>query len=128
VTDKIAESKFNDPYNKIFKLGEYQDKMKGVVLKRADYRDVIAEYDSADTFFYLDPPYEKSNKQQYKHFGFDYEEFRDIVSKIKGKFLISINDSPYIRELFRGFKIESIILPASGSHQTKPRRELFISG
>lgn len=33
---------------------------------------------------------------------------RDILSQIKGKFVLSYNDDPFIRELYREFYIEAV--------------------
>jgi DNA adenine methylase len=38
----------------------------------------------------------------------DYRDLKDILSKIKGKFLLSINDDPFIRSLFQDFIIEEV--------------------
>ena len=52
----------------------------------------------------------------------------DILSKIKGRFLLSIDDRPETRETFGRFKIEQVTTTysASGSHQ-KRVAELLIT-
>jgi len=87
---------------------DIKDRLKDAIALNKSYQDVIKKYDSADTFFYLDPPYEDSEKQKIYKFvtePFKYVELEDILSKIKGKFLLSINDSPNIRKIFKKFNI-----------------------
>ena len=80
-------------------------------------------------FFFIDPPYEES-KGLYKAFTFDFEELRDVLSKIKGSFMLTLNDSPNIRNIFREFNIKSVVVPAGskkfGDIGAKDRKELII--
>ena len=66
---------------------------------------MISHFDTPETFFYLDPPYEGSN--DYGSGRIHPEEVFEIVKKIRGKFLLSYNDSPNIRRIFKGFHILS---------------------
>lgn len=87
---------------------DYHNRLKNVKIFNTDYKELIKKFDSPNSFFYLDPPYEGSNKKHYKHHEFDYEKFKNILSKIKGKFLISINDSKNIRKIFKDFNIKNV--------------------
>jgi len=89
----------------------YGDRLKNTTILNKDFRKVIKQYDSPKTFFYLDPPYEKSEEQGvYKNL----EEFVtpqdvfDSLKNIKGKFLLSYNDSPTIRKLFSKYNIKKV--------------------
>ena len=83
----------------------YNDRLKHVKMYNTDYKNLIKKYDSKNTLFYLDPPYEGSSEEHYEHHAFDYDELERILSHIKGLFLLSINDSPNIRKLFKNFDI-----------------------
>ena len=54
----------------------------------------------------------------------------DRLKKLKGKFLLSINDSAEIRETFKDFKIMGLAVKGGGQANTdigvKIRKELFI--
>ncbi len=118
-----------DISNKIKRIAEYKQRMKNTRILNSDYRAVIAHYDSPKTFFYLDPPYPKSGHSKlYKHSEIDYEEMRDILSKIRGKFILSIDDTPLIRKLYNGFKIKKIKILKTSSEGIgqKTRTELII--
>ncbi len=102
-----------------------------VQIECKDFRDLIPRYDRDYTFFFLDPPY--WNIKGYKH-NFaeqDFLDLRDVLTGIKGKFLMTINDTPEVRDIFSKFKIEETSLKYScGSSKQgrgKLRTELFIS-
>ncbi len=127
----VSTTVYNDsnPYNKIKLLDEYQEKLKKTTILSQDYKSVIKTYDSPNTFFYLDPPYEKSDGL-YKEFTMDFEEMARLLKSIKGKFLLSINDSATIRNIFKDFKQSKLIVPPRSRHEgtagSKPRPELLI--
>ena len=106
ISNKIYK-KIN-PYNKLKNINLYKERLQGTTILNLDYTKVIEKYDSKETFFYLDPPYEESDKVIYKHNKFNYEELKNILQNIKGLFLLSINNSEYIRKLFNDFHIKEI--------------------
>jgi DNA adenine methylase len=117
----------SNPYNKLKNINEYQERMKNTTLLSQDYKTVIKNYDGPDTFFFLDPPYEKSTVL-YKHGGFDFKRLKDTLTGIKGKFLLTLNDSSYIRDLFSNFKIMGITVKGRGNKGVGmgSRKELII--
>lgn len=38
----------------------------------------------------------------------DFQNLADILENIHGKFILSLNDVPEVREIFAGFKIEEV--------------------
>lgn len=81
-----------------------KETLEGVVIENKDYSGIIKKYDSKKSFFFLDPPYENSEKL-YKHGDFDLVGFSETVKKIKGRVMITLNDSKRVRTLFKGFRI-----------------------
>lgn len=113
---------------KLKHLPKYKEMLKNTSLTSADYKIVIRAHDSPSSFFFLDPPYEKS-KGIYKNFNIDYDEMAKLLKSIKGKFMVTINDSEAIRNAFKGFKIKPIIVrggSGEGLGQTD-RNELVIT-
>jgi len=96
-----------NPLNKLKLVDDYQNRLRKAIFHNTSYEEILRDYDSETTFFYLDPPYEGS-KGLYSHYVFDYDKFRDILSSLKGKWLLSINDSERIRELFKEYKIVTV--------------------
>jgi len=96
-----------------------------------DYAALVPRFDRPGTFFYLDPPY--YGFEDYYGDGVfskdDFVKIGNILTSIKGKFLLSINDVPEIRELFKGYYIESELTTYLGARADKKKkvRELLIS-
>ena len=92
-------------------IHEASRRLQGVVIENKDFEKLIKQYDRPNTMFYLDPPYFET-EDYYEDVGFtekDHIRLRDTLLNIKGKFLLSYNDCPYIRELYSqpGIMIES---------------------
>jgi DNA adenine methylase len=126
-----ANRKPKDIYKSFYK---WALRLKYVTIENLDFRELIKRYDKDEAFFYLDPPY-VGTENYYKDIdGFGIKEHKELASmlkKIKGKFLLSYNDSPIVRELYKDFKIiESSPLEytlGSNMHKRKKRvKELFI--
>ncbi|MEY3371080.1 MAG: Geobacillus virus [Pseudomonadota bacterium] len=81
--------------------------LEDVIIENKDYIEIIKKYDSKKVFFFLDPPYQNS-KLLYKHGEFDLVEFSKIVKQIKGKVMITLNDSMKVRELFKDYRIVKV--------------------
>jgi DNA adenine methylase len=92
------------------------------------YEKILAKCDRPTTFFYLDPPY--FNRPYYK-FNFsekDYIEMAKQLKKIKGRFLLSLNDVPEIRRIFAAFEIMPLQMTYSSQRKAGKRyQELLIS-
>lgn len=81
-----------------------------VVIERLPYAEFIARYDRPHTLFYVDPPY--FNCETYYGDGIfsreDFQVLADLLRGIQGRFCMSINDVPEIREMFGEFRIEGV--------------------
>ena len=68
-----------------------------------DFTDAIAQH--KDSFLYLDPPYKsKYSLYGYKgsmHKGFDHAALAAMLKK-RDRWILSYNDCPEIRELYKG--------------------------
>ncbi|MBV9760284.1 MAG: DNA adenine methylase [Acidobacteriaceae bacterium] len=92
------------------------------------YGEILARYDRPGTLFYLDPPY--WGRKLY-NFNFADEDFVDLAERLKslqGKFVLSINDVPRIREIFQGFVLREIEISYTSQTKAGKRfRELLIA-
>ena len=92
---------------KLFHLiQQLETRMANVVVENQDFETLVRHYDREDAFFYLDPPY-YSTEDMYDG-GFDERDhirLRDLLRSINGRFLLSYNDCPHIRELYRDYEI-----------------------
>jgi DNA adenine methylase len=84
--------------------------MAGVVIENLDWLAFITRYDRAGSLFYLDPPY-WGGEGDYGAGMFSRDDFQRMADKlrsIEGRFLLSINDRPEIREMFAWADIEAV--------------------
>jgi DNA adenine methylase len=111
-------------------LEDVHERLCGVYLECLPYADLIWRYDCAGALFYLDPPY-FGCEEDYGLGVFseaDFDRLKGLLERLKGRFLMSINDRPEIRAAFAGFTIEEVGLNYRVSGQVTPARELIISG
>tara|TARA_R110001592_G_scaffold127303_1_gene338988 strand:- start:153 stop:920 length:768 start_codon:yes stop_codon:yes gene_type:complete len=87
----------------------YFNRLKNTKLANKNYVDIIKQYDSPATFFYLDPPYSDitKNKEYDKDLrDFDLNEMYESLKNIKGKFLLSydLKSKAQLKKLFNDKK------------------------
>ena len=106
---------------------KFKDKLKNTTILNNDALTVIQKYDKPNTFFYLDPPYENPKQNDYKNY-IDPQELYNVLKNIKGKFLLSYNDSKNIRNIFKEFDIHQIKTKYAHTQYIKerPKTELII--
>lgn len=93
-----------------------------------DYKKYIKQNNSEIAFFFLDPPYYKI-KNLYKNNNWGDDEFKEmkkILSKIKGYFMLTINDDPFIRELFKDYVINVVPVKYSIRNDKKVEKKTEI--
>ncbi|HEX8556218.1 MAG TPA: DNA adenine methylase, partial [Sphingomonas sp.] len=91
-------------------LADLHERLAGVTIERLDFGDFIRRYDRPGMLFYLDPPYwgcERDYGQDV--FGrADFERLADQLGGIAGRFILSINDTPGVREVFGRFHLVEV--------------------
>lgn len=91
---------------------EIHERLSGVVIECLDWREILKRYDGPDSLFYLDPPYWGCEKD-YGEGVFnrsDFAEMAEMLSAIKGRFMVSLNDTPEVRDTFSRFQIVPVNL------------------
>jgi DNA adenine methylase len=84
------------------------DRLSRVQLEQLPYEEIVRKYDRTGTFFYLDPPYYEIRLYRHNLEHDDFVSMAGLLKNIKGKFLLSINDHPEVRNIFSDFHIEPI--------------------
>jgi DNA adenine methylase len=75
-------------------------------------KTVAKTLDSSSTFVYVDPPYYYQGKKLYRYF-FSDDQHRDLaqsLTKASYSWLLSYDDAPFIRDIYRGSKLQPIYL------------------
>ena len=112
------------------KLEDLHERLSGVAIECLPYQEFITRYDRKHTLFYLDPPYFNCENDYGKGMfeRQDFERLATILSGIKGKFIMSLNDVPEIRAIFANFNIEAVQTTYSLARKhTKKVGELIIT-
>jgi DNA adenine methylase len=85
-------------------------RLVGVTIEHLSWDAFINRYDRPEVLFYCDPPYYKMPYYEHNLDLSDYKKMAAELAGIKGKFILSINDHPDIREVFRSFQINTVSL------------------
>lgn len=89
-------------------MGPVRERLNGVVIENISYERCFDNYDSADSFFFIDPPYLDTKQKAYASWSQDdMRLFRRRVEKLKGKWIVTLNDVPFNRELFSDCTIKA---------------------
>lgn len=113
-------------------LAEIHDRLARVVIEQLPYAEFLARYDRPGMLFYLDPPY-FGCEGDYGPGLFARGDFELLAAQLgrgRAKFILSINDTPEVREIFAAFRIRDVETSWSigtlASADTR-RNELIIS-
>lgn len=105
-------------------------RLSRVLIECRPYADVLERYDKPGTLFYLDPPYWDC-EADYGPGLFGREDFTrlaELLATRKGRFILSLNDTPGVREVFGNFRIEAVRTTYSiNKGATKPVGEVLIT-
>jgi DNA adenine methylase len=111
-------------------LEAINERLSGVIIENLGYDAFIARYDGPDALFYLDPPY-WGCEGDYGAGTFDRSDFRrlaDALAGIAGRFVLSINDTLEVREIFAAFDQAPVSLTYTiGAGAPKDVGELVIT-
>ncbi len=104
----------NSFFNEFKIIDKIAERLKHVQMACRDFKTFIEDLDRDYTFHLVDPPYIKANvdEQYFKSMGnvgnrcipgftlHDHQRLYNTLSKIKGKFLLTIDDCSFIRERY----------------------------
>jgi len=110
-------------------------RLERVTIENMDACKCLAKYDRPSTFFYIDPPYwDVSQDYAHQFHAEDFSRLTEALGQIKGKFILSLNDHPDIRKMFRRYKLVTVTTTYSSGNSNvaadtrgKPRSELLIN-
>jgi len=89
----------------IKRLNDLAKVINGSLITNYDYEEVVKK-EGENVFIFLDPPYYSATKSAlygkngHLHKSFDHERFANTMKKCPHKWLITYDDSEYVRNLF----------------------------
>lgn len=109
-------------------IEESHHRLARVQIECLPYEKMLARYDRATTLFYLDPPYYERKLYCYNLEPEEFGKMAKQLGKLKAKFILSLNDVPEVRALFKGFTIRTVELAYTAQKIAGRRyRELLIT-
>ena len=106
-------------------------RLSGVIIEALNFADCIHKYDRRHTVFFCDPPYIDLGGYIHSFDWADHEKLADMLRSIEGKFLLTINDHPRVRKLYKGFnqsvKDVRYTVSRDKSKSASERKELLIA-
>jgi DNA adenine methylase len=133
-SEQAYQKRFTD--TSIQRLMLLSQVVKDTEITNLDFQNVI-EKAGENVFIFLDPPYFSATKSALYgkngklHKGFDHEKFAELMKNCKHKWLITYDNSDYIKNLFSFAHISEWNLMYGMRNQTKNSnqlgKEIFIS-
>ena len=108
-SQKAFESRFTP--SSVERLKTTQGILGNFVFSNKDYAEFLhsESHNNKSVFLFLDPPYFSATKSKLYgkngvlHTGFDHQKLCENLKSTKHKFLLTYDDSAFIRELYRDF-------------------------
>jgi len=103
-------------------------RLQRVQIESLPYEQILEKYDRPTTLFYLDPPYWQRKLYRFNLSNQDFLELEQRLHRLKGKFVLSLDDHPEVRKLFRNWRMERTELAYTAQRKTGKRYgELLIT-
>lgn len=84
-------------------------RIRHAVIENEPWEKCLAHYDGPRTLFYADPPYiEVSAAYGIPFTKDDQQRLAEALKTIRGRFIVSLNDHPLARDLYRGCRFKRI--------------------
>jgi DNA adenine methylase len=109
-------------------LSEVHLRLTGVTIEHLSWEKFIQTYDKPGVLFYLDPPYYKVPYYAHNFELADYKGLAKTLTGLKSQFILSINDHPEMRNVFKEFDMNPVTLTYSAAKgKCSKGRELIIT-
>ena len=93
---------------------------------QTDAFKIIEENSSnKNAYFFIDPPYTKAGKRLYTHFDIDHEKLFYLASRIKGKYMLTYDDTVEIRALANKYGLNFRTIPMKTTHHLEKNEIIF---
>lgn len=105
-------------------------RLQDVYIENSSYEEIIRKWDKKDTLFFLDPPYLDTTEKDYTEIFIkeDYERLYINLKDIKGKFILTVADTDFVRELFKDFILnDTDVFYSISKEKKRDHKELNIS-
>ena len=93
----------------VHSIREFSKRLNRVIIENVDFRRIFKLYDHPDNFMFIDPPYLDSDGKNYPGWNdFEMATFAGEVKKLKSRWIVTVDDSAFNRDLWRGYSIQAV--------------------
>lgn len=109
-------------------LEKVHERLQRVQIECLPYEEILNRFDRPASLFYLDPPYYGRKLYKFNFAEADFLALNERLLHLRGKFVLSLNDVPEVRRIFRRFHFTEIELAYTAQQTAGKRfRELLIT-
>jgi DNA adenine methylase len=109
-------------------LENAHNRLARVQIESLPFQDFIPRFDRPTTLFFCDPPYWKRKLYNFNFSDEDYRTLADLLQSISGRFVLTVDDVPELRELFSRSNITEVEITYTAQREAGKRyRELIIT-
>lgn len=95
--------------DRIMAINYIKDK---IIFKQGDAFEIIRQQlTDTNTYHFIDPPYTIAGKRLYTHYDIDHEKLFELTAQIKGKFMLTYDDTTEIRTLANKYGLQFRTIP-----------------
>jgi DNA adenine methylase len=111
-------------HDRIIAINHVKEKMQFIA---GDAFAILEERQNDKTaYFFIDPPYTVAGKRLYKYSDVDHERIFVLTSKLKGKFMLTYDNTEEIQQLADKYRLACKTIPMKTTHHLK-KTEIIIS-
>jgi len=112
---------------RIKRIARYKDRIEIYNLDAVDFIQSISSTLPDDTLMYLDPPYYKKGKKLYvnSYSDQDHAQIAQLLASLKIRWMVSYDDVPEIRRLYRNYQNITYRLSYSAADRYKGQEVMF---
>lgn len=114
----------------ISNLNELKERLRNTYIENLSFEKIFEKYDREYTVFFCDPPYYSTEGYGFEFGKKEHEKLKNTLDNIKGKFVLTLNDHPEVREWYKGYNIEEVEVMYSVAKESLGRKnykELIIT-
>ena len=110
--------------NRILAISYVKDRINFVA---GDAFEVLAQNSKNEkAYLFIDPPYTVAGKRLYTYFEIDHERLFELTAQLKGKFMLTYDDTTEIRRLADKYNLQYRTIPMKTTHHLV-KNEIIIS-
>lgn len=95
--------------DRILAINHVKDKIQFI---EGDAFEVLEQnLNDKNAYFFIDPPYTIAGKRLYTYFDIDHEKLFALTAQLQGKFMLTYDDTPEIRQLADKYNLQFRTIP-----------------